>query len=67
MELFCEETGLASCNNIKLAVLSPEVFGGYVLQELGSLLAKKTNTPLKTQTHRVHVWYIYLHLVVSTK
>ena len=40
MELFCEETGLASCNNIKLAVLSPEVFGGYVLQELGSLLAK---------------------------
>ena len=68
MELFFEETGLASCNNIKLVVLSHEVFGGYVLQELGILLAKKkTNTPLKTQTHRIHVWYIYLHLVVSTK
>jgi len=42
MKLFFEETGF-SCNNIKLAVLSHEVFGGYVLQELAILLAKKTN------------------------
>ena len=47
MELFFEETGLASCNNIKLAVLSHEVFGGCVLQELAILLAKINKRTLK--------------------